>query len=254
MSESPAPARPAGQDEPFERLLAAGRLPAWLPPVLATLHDGYAGHDRQAASGWARRLADLLGRPGGPLPFSVAHDWQASTVLPMLQEAGLSETGELRRLHARAAAGERFTLAEWQAALEPALRELYRHAYGYAEAYASAHASASAYARANDFSEQGAVEFAASYAATSTDSNRDSFAESNAAANAAALAAAYAAADPDAYAEAYPFALAQACAHAWANAAEPTAGGQPPDRERLRQLACARLADGLADSCAARTG
>ena len=251
MSEPPATARTAGQDEPFEQLLAAGRLPAWLPPVLAALYDGYARHDPQAASGWARRLTGLL---GGPLPFSVAHDWQAGAVLPMLQEAGLSKVDGLRRLHARAAAGERFCESDWRTALEPALRELYRHAYGYAEAYASAHASASAYARANDFSEQGAVEFAASYAATSTDSNRDSFAESNAAANAAALAAAYAAADPDAYAEAYPFALAQACAHAWANAAEPTAGGQPPDRERLRQLACARLADGLADSCAARTG
>jgi hypothetical protein len=250
MSEPPATAPSAEQGEPFEQ---PGRLPAWLPAVLATLYDGYAGHDPQAASGWARRLADLLSAPGASLPFSVVHDWQVRTVLPMLAEAGLGEADGLRQLHARAAAGDQVREADWHAALEPALHQLYRHAYGYAEAYASAHASASAYAQANNFSEQGAVSFADSYAATSTDSNRKSFAESNAVANAAVLATAYASGDPQDYAEAYPFALARACAQAWANAAGRTEA-QPADQDRLRRLAYTRLAEGLADSCAARIG
>jgi len=228
--------------------LHAEELPAWLPPVLVTLHAGYAADsDDSAATRWAHRLAGLVAERGAPLPFEVLHDWQARTVLPMAAEVGVP-VADLQRLHARAAAGERVAEADWRAALEPALRELYRHAYDYAEAYASAHASASAYARDNAFTEQGAASFAESYAATSAGANRDSFAEANAVANAAVLAAAYAAADPQAHAEAYPFALVQACAHAWANAV-----GDPPPADgpaRRRQLAYARLANGLADSCA----
>jgi hypothetical protein len=276
MSESPATARSA-ESELFQPLLAAGRLPAWLPPVLATLYDG---QDPDVAARWGRRVVESCrsaspsvagaaqskedhrtpGQAWQSPPLAVAHDWQERTVLPLIaqacQQADVEQpVAELRRMHARAAEGERFDEAAWRAALEPVLRELYRQAYDYAEAYATAHASASAYARANNFSPAGAVSFADSYATSSTDSNRDSFAESNAVANAAVLATAYASGDPQAYAEAYPSALARACAQAWANAAgraEPVTDGPPTDR--LRRLAYARLADGLADSCAARIG
>ncbi|HST47704.1 SpcZ [Jatrophihabitans sp.] len=264
MSSSPAAAGPVEQPASSESMpaafgvLRADQLPAWLPPVLATLYAGYADGDsgNSDASRWAHRLAGLVAERGAALV--VLHDWQARTVVPMMAEsaaaAGLTAPAALalQQLHARAAAGERFGEAGWRAVLEPALRELYRHAYGYAEAYTSAHASASAYAQANDFTEQGAVSFAESYAAMSAGANRDSFAEANAVANAAVLAAAYATGDPQAYAEAYPFALVQACAHAWANTAEPE--GQPGDPARRRQPAYARLAKGLADSCAAALG
>jgi hypothetical protein len=263
MSESPVAAGPVEQPAAFEALLAAGQLPAWLPPVLATLHAGCTDAG-PATSSWAHRLAGLLGERGPSLPFAVVHDWQARAVVPTMAAAlgpavpaGEAVAG-LQRMHAQAAAGERFGEADWRAALEPVLRELYRLAYDYAAAYASAHASATAYARANDFSEQGAISFAESYATMSADANRDSFAEANAVANAAVLAAAYATGDSQAYAEAYPFALLQACAHACAHPVGSTGPAAPDehagDPAGLRRQVYARLADGLADSWAADPG
>ncbi|HEV2888653.1 MAG TPA: hypothetical protein VGX49_17215 [Jatrophihabitans sp.] len=232
----------------------AGQLPSWLHQLLMTLFDGYAGYDAAAAARWGRRIFDELHRTGSLLPLAAVHDWQARTVVPMMRQACSPAAGEpdelvldLQRLHARAATGERFSDEHWLAALEPALRELYRHAYDYAGAHATAHASASAYASANNFSPAGAITFADSYAELSTTANQQSFAESNAGANAAVLAAAYASHDAPAYAETYPFALAQACAHAVANTADPASD---TSQARRRQAACARLADGLADSLA----
>ena len=247
---------------PLDRLLASQQLPVWLPQLLMTLYDG---QDPDTAAGWARRIADSLGQP----PFEVVHDWQARTVVPLIVQAcepaapeqatGEPKTGEpttgeqagadLQRMHARAAAGERFGEADWRVAIEPVLRTLYQQAYGYAEAYATARASALAYAHANDFSESGAIQFADSYAKLSTDSNRKSYAESNAVANAAVLAAAYASGDAQAYADSYPFALVHACAHACANQAD-HAGDEATTQVERRQAAYARLAEGLADSLA----
>lgn len=270
---------PAGSAT-FQRLLASEQLPAWLPQLLTTLYDG---QHPDAATRWGQRVADSFEQA----PFEVVHDWQARTVVPLILQAcepgtlepeapepGTPEptSADLRQLHARAADGERFGEAEWQAAIEPVLRALYRQAYGYAEAYATARASALAYAQANDFSESGAVEFADSYAKLSTDSNRKSYTEANAVANAAVLAAAYASGDAQAYAEAYPFALVHACAHACANQACPesqaepatqadrsgpagagvagagAAGDEAATRAERRQAAYARLANGLAES------
>lgn len=262
---------PSARPATFEQFLASitagpaqgGPAPGWLHQVIGTL---FHGQDPAAATGWARRLYDLLDRTDPP--FAVMHDWQARTVIPLMAQACHPAEGEpaeqadaaelpdaaaLHRLHARAAGGERFDQAEWRAAIEPVLLQVYRHAYGYAEAYATAHASASGYAQANNFSPDGAVRFADSYAADSTDANRAAFAESNAVANAAVLAAAYASGDAQAYAEAYPFALLNACAHASANRAEPAAGqagDSTSDRATRRRAAYARLAGGLADSLA----
>ncbi len=247
----------AGQPVAVEPLPAAfgpvaDQLPDWLPPVLAVLHAGFA----DAVLGPL-----IVGRSVSPACWAsgtrrcrwpcCTTGWRRAVVAMMAEAAGVGEADavRLRGLHSRAAAGERFAEADWRAALEPVLRELYRGAYGYAEAYASAHASASAYAQANNFTEQGAVSFAESYAAMSAGANRDAFAEANAVANAAVLAAAYAGADPRAVAEAYPFAVVQACAHAWANGA----AGEPAGTAD-RQLAYARLAEGLAASCAAGIG
>lgn len=267
---------PAGA-EPFEQLLACFALPAWLPPVLKTL---YEGQDPDTAARWGRRVADSLRalrrtRGDAEPPFEAVHDWQARTVVPLMlqacelqrcEPAACEPAAALRRMHARAAAGERFGEAEWQAAIEPALHELYQHAYGYASAYATAHASASAYASANDFSQSGAAQFADSYAELSTVANRQSYARSNAVANAAVLATAYASGDAQAYGQTYPFALAHACAHAFANrrrsageqaglaGAEPAGSEQPTDQVERRRAAYARLADGLADSLAASVG
>ncbi len=262
VSEPPA----AADADAFEQLIASIALPAWLPLVLTTLYAGCGGPGSDAAARWARRVEACL-RDLGPArseagpPFEAVHDWQARTVVPVMRQAcsaacepaAREAATELGRLHARAAAGERFDEARWRAAIEPALRELYTHAYGYADAYATARASASAYAQANDFSEAGAIEFADSYAKLSADANRQSFAESNAVANAAVLAAAYASGDGRAYAESYPFALVQACAHAWADQSDQP-DGQPADRPdsraERRRAAYARLADGLIDSLA----
>ncbi|HEX8078898.1 MAG TPA: hypothetical protein VF557_01675 [Jatrophihabitans sp.] len=248
---------PPGGAVTFERLLASGQLPAWLPQLLMTLYDG---QDPGTAAGWARRIADSLGQA----PFEVVHDWQARTVVPLILRAcepavpeqvtdqpspDEAAGADLQRMHARAAAGERFGEADWRAAIEPALRTLYQQAYGYAEAYATARASAIAYAHANDFSESGAIQFADSYAKMSTDSNRKSYAESNAVANAAVLAAAYASGDAQAYADSYPFALVHACAHACANQAD-QAGDEATTQVERRQAAYTRLAEGLADSLA----
>lgn len=252
MQAEPSGYHPQVSDPPvglptFEQLLASGRLPAWLPHLLSTLYDG---QEPQAAARWSRRIAECC-RPSAPgNGLAVVHDWQARTVIPLVRQACSESAGEpadqLRRMHERAAAGDRFAEADWRAAVEPVLHELYRHAYGYADAYAAAHASASAYARANNFSTAGAVEFADSYAAQSTDANRESFAWANAIANAAVLAAAYASSADQAYAESYPFALLNACAHALANQTE--AEDSAPDRAARRQAAYARLADGLVDS------
>lgn len=243
----------------FEQVLGSGRSPAWLPQVLGVLHDG---QDPETAARWERRV---VGCWSAVLPFTVVHDWQARTVVPMMVAAEPAGTAaeepaggptataeqpavELQRMHARAAAGDRFEEAGWRAVLEPVLYQLYRDAYGYADAYATAHASASAYASANNFSPDGAVRFAESYAADSTEANRQSYAESNAVATAALLAAAYATHDHQAYADAYPFALLHACAHASANRARPAA--DEADRAARRQATYAHLADGLADSFA----
>ncbi|HEY0166878.1 MAG TPA: hypothetical protein VGB75_07545 [Jatrophihabitans sp.] len=259
---------PAGA-APFEQSLACPGMPAWLPPVLRTLHDG---QNPATAARWGSRVNDslhALGRTRGEAhpPWEVVHDWQARTVVPLMLQACQPHTCEpaacepaaaLRQLHVRAAAGERIGQGQWQAVLEPALHELYRHAYGYASAYATAHASASAYASANDFSQSGAVQFANSYAELSTEANRQSYARSNAVANAAVLAVAYASGEDQAYAEAYPFALLHACAHAFANRQRPAgeqaglAGAEPAGEQSTpeveRRAAYTRLADGLADS------
>lgn len=237
----------------FEQFLASGQLPAWLPQVLSTLYDG---QDPDTAARWGRRIVECC--RSSVLPFAVVHHWQAGTVVPMMAAEVIAEqpAAELRRMHARAAAGEEFDEADWRAAIEPVLRGLYSDAYGYADAYATAHASASAYAKANNFSPDGAIRFAESYAADSTEANRQSYAESNAVANATMLAAAYASNDAQAYAEAYPFALLHACAHAWANRTRPAtdqaedADQAAADRTARRQAGYARLADGLADSSA----
>lgn len=268
---------PPGGAATFQRLLASEQLPAWLPQLLTTLYDG---QHPDVAARWGRRVVDAFEQA----PFEVVHDWQARTVVPLMLQACKPEATEsealeseapepeaieseapepagagLRRMHTRAADGERFGEVEWRAAIEPVLRALHRQAYGYAEAYATARASALAYAHANDFSESGAVEFADSYAKLSTDSNRNSYTEANAVANAAVLAAAYASGDAQAYAEAYPFALVHACAHACANQASPATqadrsvpadAGPAADRAERRQAAYARLADGLVDSLA----
>ena len=236
---------------PFQQLLDSGQLPAWLLQVLSTLYDG---QDPETAARWGRRITRRV-PADGQLPFAVLHDWQARTVVPMMaaaeQPEGVAEqpAAELRRMHARAAAGNRFEVSDWRAAIEPVLHQLYRDAYGYADAYATAHASASAYAAANNFSPDGAVRFADSYAADSTEANRQSYAESNAVANAALLAVAYTSCDAQAYAETYPFALLSACTHAWANRTAPAADQESAaDRPALRQAGYARLAEGLADS------
>ena len=243
---------PPGEAATFEQLLASGRLPAWLTQLLRTLYDG---QESEAAARWSRRIVECCRQSAPGDGLAVVHDWQSRTVIPLVRRACFEAAGEpvdqLRRMHERAAAGERFVESAWRAALEPVLRELYRHAYGYADAYASAHASASAYARANNFSPEGAVRFADSYAADSTGANRESFAEANAIANAAMLAAAYASGAAQGYAEAYPFALLNACAHAFANQTGTVAGqAEASDRAARRQAAYARLADGLVDSIA----
>ncbi|MFE7117543.1 SpcZ [Streptomyces sp. NPDC057654] len=221
----------------------------WFAQIVGALFDG---QDAAAATGWARRIHGELVRLGGGVPFSVVHDWHAGTVAPLLAEAAVRRGDDagaqeaVRALHVRAAAGERVGADEWEAALGAALAEVYRHAYAYDEAFATASADAHAYAMANDYGERKAAEFADGYAKLSTDANARSYAAANALATARAAAAAYASADARAYAETYPFASVRAYVLALAD--RDGDDGDAEGRDERRREACARLADGLADS------
>jgi hypothetical protein len=228
-------------------------LPDWLWQVVAVLYDG---QHAAVSKDWARRLHGDLERLGGAVPFAVVHDWHAHDVAPMLAEAsarrGWSEEPQqaVRRLHTRALAGEQIDEAEWNAVLEPVLREAYHLAYAYADAFANAYAGAHEYAIGNDYGQERAAEFAGTYAELNTSANAASFADSNGIASAAATAAAFAAADAHGYAEACPFAHVQVYAHACADQDRTAAQQQRAAQDERLRTTYRRLAEGLADSLA----
>ncbi|SDZ27455.1 hypothetical protein SAMN05421504_111236 [Amycolatopsis xylanica] len=164
---------------------------------------------------WLPAVAEVLGIsvPAGEPPFSVVHDWHATTIGPLLIEtlpdAGAHEA--VRALHARALAGEQITEDVWRDALEPALRDLYRNAYPTKEVFAKASEAAGAFALARGYSEVDARNYGESYAEMNTEANVRVHADANALANAAACARAFAQASHEEYAATYPFAYVRAC-------------------------------------------
>jgi hypothetical protein len=261
---------PAGWQAELGRAAGAGigSPPEWLAQVVVALLDG-----QPPATGrtWLNRIRTELARLEGRVPFAVVYDWHASTVLPLLGDAGLEDARvSLAPLHAEALAGRPADPVEWAAVIEPVLRDIYHRGYGYTEAYAVNYANAHEYGTANGFGEEGTAEYATYYAELATGANLRAYADANAIANARATAEAFAAADPVAYAQSYPYAAARAYALALAGAGahqpapaaagldqpEPAAAGldQPapaldqPEPADRQSAAYARLAGGLADS------
>jgi hypothetical protein len=203
-------------------------LPAWTARLLDALFEGLPG---DLARPWAERVHAELSRLTGQVPFSVLHDWQLSTVLPLLEP--VCGTSELAGLHARAGAGQTVPAETWRAALEPVLRAVYHRAYDYDGGYAVNYANAEVYGLANDFGEEGTREYAGYYAELATGANRQASTDANAIAVGRALADCFAANDPVGYAESFPDAAVRAYAQACGDSG-----------------AYCRLADGLADSLA----
>lgn len=229
-------------------------MPAWLAQVVTALFDGQAP---AAARDWATRVHALLAglasttpSQAGQAPLAVAHDWHASSVVPLLSPS-CGSLDEVGALHALALAGSPVASQRWAATLEPALREVYCRAYPYDDAYQVNYDSAHAYGTAHDFGEQGTREYAAYYAELATGANLAAHADANAIACARACAAAFAGADPVAYAQTYPYAATRSYALALAasEAGAPTANeASATARPARREAAHARLAAGLAAS------
>jgi hypothetical protein len=215
-------------------------MPAWLAQVVTALFDGQA---LAAARGWAAHVHALLVGLAGQAPLAVAHDWHASSVVPLLGPScgGLAEVGAL---HALALADSPVAPQRWAAALEPSLREVYRRAYPYDDAHQVNYDSAHAYGTAHDFGEQGTREYATYYAELATGANLTAYADANAIACARACAAAFADADPVAYARTCPYAATRSYALALAA----NEAGAPAAWPSRREAAHARLAAGLTAS------
>jgi len=181
-------------------------MPRWLAHHVVYFFDNQNFDD---AKKWGLEFYAELKRLNGAVPFSVMHDWQATTVAQLSFELAdkkkLDKAPHLAKqaLHLRAMAGDVAGIDEWRTTLKPAFEAVYLTCYAdAADAYINADADADAYAD-------------------------DAYAYAN-----------------DAYA--YPDASANASANASAKA-NIDAGAGVDDWKKIKQAYVKRLADGMVE-------
>ena len=118
-------------------------MPRWLAEMVVGFFDKQKFEDAKV---WGLEFYKALDRIGGNVPFSVIHDWHASTVCQLGIDAATKRGRDtaphvaLQCMHKRALAGEKVSVDEWKPVLKAA------NAYADADAYANAYADAYAYA------------------------------------------------------------------------------------------------------------
>ena len=130
-------------------------MPRWLAHMVPTFFDCQEFDD---AKDWGKRFYAALDRLNGIVPFSVVHDWCASTVSVMGVDAATMRGRNtaphvaLQAMHQRALSGEKIGADEWRPILRNAAPYPYADAYTDAEAgaYASAYADADGWKRRAD--------------------------------------------------------------------------------------------------------